>query len=694
MLVKRISVACFDFAALVLLGAVIIAGTPAFAYAYVDPSVMTYTIQALAGVAVALSTVFGVVYRRFRKRIVRTLGIDENKGKVIDPDVERVDPDRLDEVNAKAAAFWAAAPKPGEATKWGIGKRALRALIVAIFLSGTLFIVAPFELVASNSSDLLFGLNDVWLPMVKVALLAAAVVWALLTIVPGRVGDALAALACALGVCLWAQAMFMNGGLPSADGAEINWANYAGQSVLSAIVWVVIIAAFVVLSLVQRRLFRPLVVFVAVALVFVQGVGVASLFLGFGQAANARPNTFAITQKGMFDVSSESNVIVIVLDMYDTKDLTTLYTSDRSAFDELTGFTWYTDSTGSLIPTRMAIPYLLSGEFPRDGDTYSSYVENRMNRSTFIEDIAAAGYSIGIYTDTFPYPSTVGDKCDYIMNIGFDAVDYKINEEGTIQILIQTALYRDLPWMFKEGFWYYTEQLNKAMNATNVNELGIDERLYVIDDAAYDDTLLENGLSVVDRGENGSFRFIHLEGAHYPYTIDENGDTVEGNSTREAQAKGSLKIASDYIRALKETGVYDDSTVIITADHGYFEFYTGENEHASYASTPIWLIKPAQSEELDEKPMKVVTNVSTGHMDFCATVLKAMGADYSDYGPATSDVVPSSPRLREYYYLKNDIRTYDDVELQQYYIDGFGPNFNSWTFTGKTYPNDDKKYHN
>ena len=40
--------------------AAVVLCAPLPALAYVDPSVMTYTIQALAGVAVALSTVAGV----------------------------------------------------------------------------------------------------------------------------------------------------------------------------------------------------------------------------------------------------------------------------------------------------------------------------------------------------------------------------------------------------------------------------------------------------------------------------------------------------------------------------------------------------------------------------------------------------------------------------------------------------------
>ena len=36
--------------------------------AYVDPSVMSYTVQAIAGVAIALGVVFGVVWRKVELR--------------------------------------------------------------------------------------------------------------------------------------------------------------------------------------------------------------------------------------------------------------------------------------------------------------------------------------------------------------------------------------------------------------------------------------------------------------------------------------------------------------------------------------------------------------------------------------------------------------------------------------------------
>ena len=58
-------------------------------FAYVDPSVMSYTVQAIAGVAIALGVVFGVVWRRIKKGASKALGRDENAGKEFEDEVVR-----------------------------------------------------------------------------------------------------------------------------------------------------------------------------------------------------------------------------------------------------------------------------------------------------------------------------------------------------------------------------------------------------------------------------------------------------------------------------------------------------------------------------------------------------------------------------------------------------------------------------
>ena len=54
--------------------------------AYIDPSVMTYTIQAIAGIAIAIGAVVGIYFRKFKKKINKKIGIDEFKNKEVESD--------------------------------------------------------------------------------------------------------------------------------------------------------------------------------------------------------------------------------------------------------------------------------------------------------------------------------------------------------------------------------------------------------------------------------------------------------------------------------------------------------------------------------------------------------------------------------------------------------------------------------
>ena len=54
--------------------------------AYIDPSVVTILIQASAGVVIALGAAIGIYWRKAKKKINNTLGIDENKNKEVEDD--------------------------------------------------------------------------------------------------------------------------------------------------------------------------------------------------------------------------------------------------------------------------------------------------------------------------------------------------------------------------------------------------------------------------------------------------------------------------------------------------------------------------------------------------------------------------------------------------------------------------------
>ena len=56
--------------------------------AYIDPSVAAYAVQAIAGVAVAVGAVAGIVLHKVKRKVQDKLGIDENVNKEVEEDIE------------------------------------------------------------------------------------------------------------------------------------------------------------------------------------------------------------------------------------------------------------------------------------------------------------------------------------------------------------------------------------------------------------------------------------------------------------------------------------------------------------------------------------------------------------------------------------------------------------------------------
>lgn len=56
-------------------------------HAYLDPSVMTYAIQIVAGLAVAIGAIVGVYWRKAKKMLSEKFGIDENANKEVEENI-------------------------------------------------------------------------------------------------------------------------------------------------------------------------------------------------------------------------------------------------------------------------------------------------------------------------------------------------------------------------------------------------------------------------------------------------------------------------------------------------------------------------------------------------------------------------------------------------------------------------------
>lgn len=666
---------------------------PSPALAYVDPSVMTYTIQALAGVAVAISAVIGVTWRRLRRYLMKALKIDEKRE--VEQDVHRLGVGTMHNFVAPPSSrleLDVVSKQPAPQTSWF--RRFVHLLIPSLALSLSIVFFAPLEMLLGGESQLAFRAVDVLPLMLAFACLCGLVLALVVSLFRGKAYVVIFSLlsACVIGVFL--QSLLLNGGLPEATGISVTWPAFRHKMLLDLVFWFVLIALCVWLSFKFLTLSRVVGLFVCVLLVVVQAVSLGTGVIAANQS-QAIKRVQRMTEEGLFTVSPKKNTVVFILDTFDTQDILRLQAADGHTLDPFKGFTLYKNSSGMMIPTRYAIPFLLSNETPQHDDDFSTWYASVYRRSSFLSDIRDAGYSVGVYSDDGSV-AHLDEIAGYTINV-HESGGASINPGRTIKILTKCGIYKSSPWIAKPFFWFYQDQLNE--NVLSDDGGGPSNTPYVENDAAYYSKLCQLRLTADDKGENGAFRFIHLLGAHAPYILDANGNNV-GTSNIDDQCRASLKMVEEYIQQLKELGVFDNTNIIVTADHGRWDFVSGsrpfdpnalgysglinDGRDLGRASCPLWLIKPAQSAKQDAADCKI-SDLETGHCDYAATVIDSVGGDAGKYGTPTWDVTPGS-RRRPYYELIHDAGTKIDHEIQEYMIEGNALDFDSWHKTGRTWP--------
>ena len=62
---------------------------------YIDPSVMTYAIQAVAGVVIAISAVVVVLWRKTKKKVAEKLNLEEKSIKETEEEVQIIEDEEI-----------------------------------------------------------------------------------------------------------------------------------------------------------------------------------------------------------------------------------------------------------------------------------------------------------------------------------------------------------------------------------------------------------------------------------------------------------------------------------------------------------------------------------------------------------------------------------------------------------------------
>lgn len=513
--------------------------------------------------------------------------------------------------------------------KYGFVERILLLLPPTIFLIFTFAIYMPSSLFISNIDD--FALDYIKIvPLIALVSVAVLViVYIIGLIIPlKRLFYSYVLLVFSLALGFYIQGNFLNPAFNSLNGKEIAWSEYKINGIISIIAWILVFVVPQVVYAIKENIMSLIVKWGSLFVTAMQLVSLVVLLLTTHKVVS---NDFAVTKNGEFELSSKNNTIMFVVDTLDASWFEDMLLPNEEYKKSLKDFTYFDDAVAGGAPTVLGIPTLLTGKIDMDAsrDT-SEYYKDAYESSSLFADMQNSNCNVKLFTEFYYL-----DYCDKnsVDNLKMEQKYVISSRRGFMECLYKFVSFYAMPQFLKQNFWLYSGEFNQYITLEDNTS-----NLYKLDDAQFYQDFKEKGITT--QNDKDTFVMYHLNGAHSPYVMDENAQAVPSDSIGvDSQIRGIFKIIKEYMDELKAKGIYDSSTIIITADHGGIDLY----------SNPAILVKErnADHDEMVVSDSKITfTNVNN-------TIASSTLKDSSAYGENVFEV--GDKQMVRFHVAPNDL---------------------------------------
>ncbi len=438
----------------------------------------------------------------------------------------------------------------------------LPGVLMAAAISFLLFLYAPVDLYCSNIDEFWFDF-DVLLRMAAMMFGISLVTLTLLYLLAAWIHPYFYRIGLAVGLAVllitYVQGNFLVGNLPVLDGTSISWEDYSTLRTESVILCIVVLTIVALLFLLlKKQLFGKACMYISACLSLMLLVTAITEVLG--SDALEPKLKLQISTKNEFVMSGKQNFLIFMLDAADSREFSYLLEQNPEYRDIFADFTYYENTVGAYSCTRYAVPYILSGKWYECDTSFEEYMEDLYDKSPLIEELENRNYRIGLYEPDLHAQNNDVLRFDNIFEAEFKVKSYF----GMARQELKLVGYRYAPYWLKKYCVLKQAAFDEQLEAGE----GSGEITASMENRVFLDHLNAGGITVDDT-EN-SFKFIHLEGAHSPYVYDAEVNIIdESQGTYAQNMEASVTLAERYLSALKKSGTYDNTAIIVMSDHGF-----------------------------------------------------------------------------------------------------------------------------
>lgn len=486
-------------------------------------------------------------------------------------------------------------------------KRIFYLLPATLLLTFTIFIFAPIEMYISNADEFWFLLKDI-IPVVILYFTIATVLSCVLGafIKNKKIFYIYNAIVLGLGLGLYIQGNFLNNDYGILDGSSIEWSWYTKRLIVGLLVWALCMVLPLLFNICFKEKFYAYNRYLSIGLIMVEVITLIFLFLNF--TPTSRVNAFS--KENLTKLSKNKNVIVFVLDAFEELAFENILDEeDYNVHEIFKDFEAFTNCTSLYSYTDVSLPYLMTGIPYKNLELYYDYLDSAFRDTQLYKNLLDNNFSASIYTNKeyAPNNSNSNKIIDNIKNITIQPTSAFLLTNKFYQL----CLFRYAPQFLKHFFWLYTDEFNEYIKELNNKDDDI-YSIYSYSDLKFYNDIQRDEWNLQDKN---TFKLYHLAGIHSPLSLNRNVEveTIPNDLAFEDSAIGVFKIVEKYMSIMKENNIYDDSLIIVTADHGWRPINDNANTIQQHV---IFMVKQPNNENDSLR----FSNAPISHVDLLPTI--------------------------------------------------------------------------
>jgi hypothetical protein len=527
----------------------------------------------------------------------------------------------------------------------------LTGAIALLVLFLVVFYLAPLDVLLLNAAEIEASPASVvtltW--TLQLVFLAAAVL--LLLFSPAGVLRKAACLCLSLAALVYLQGNFLVWDYGPLDGTDIDWQAHNAAGFVEILLWI----GLSLLALLFERKLWPHIRTLALIILLLQASSIGIL-LSSGQSFPRSPPQMARQiDEGVFAFSADRNVLLIVLDTFASPMFTDVLQRDPGIEKALDGFINFSDTLGVSPYTLLSIPTILSSRVYENAGTIQAYMGDALGKESLPAVLRDSGYKSDVVT-----MGTYRDYLNWLPGHDLTTVLYDGGAKVEAKAVLQTwdlALFRYAPHFLKQKVYDRHRWLLQS------RFLGEDESTGFVDGSRVMELtpvqsasriLLQRLADLASLDSSApSFKFIHLFTSHPPFLMTADGrqlteaDYEATPVTQRALDQGAhaMHEVLGILDTLRALGVYDETLVVVAADHGT-DITKSTRPVYKRRAHPLLLVKPFGG----RGPLQH-SQAPASLLDIPATISRSVGLDdgYAGYNLLAGDIPPE--RERYYYYF-------------------------------------------